>query len=40
MSDTKKIPLIASEITGLWKAYMISTMVRCDDEILSKPRRM
>jgi hypothetical protein len=29
MSDIKKIPLISSEITGLWKSYMISTMVRC-----------
>lgn len=27
MSEIKKIPLISSEITGLWKSYMISTMV-------------
>ena len=29
MSDIKKVPLVATEITGLWKSYMISTMVRC-----------
>ena len=29
MSDIKKIPLIASEITGIWKSYMMSTMIVC-----------
>ncbi|MGH4121229.1 DUF3231 family protein [Clostridium sp.] len=27
MNDVKKIPLIASEVTGLWKSYMISSML-------------
>lgn len=29
MSDIKKIPLVSSEITGLWKAYMSATIIKC-----------
>ncbi len=29
MSDIKKIPLISSEITGLWDSYMSDTMIVC-----------
>ena len=29
MNEIKKIPLVASEITGLWKSYMINTMMKC-----------
>ena len=29
MSDIKKIPLISSEIAGLWNSYMSDTMIEC-----------
>jgi hypothetical protein len=29
MSDIKKIPLISSEIAGLWKSYMSATIIKC-----------
>ena len=29
MSDTNKIPLISSEITGLWNSYMSDTLIVC-----------
>jgi hypothetical protein len=29
MTDIKKIPLVSSEITGLWNSYMSDTMIAC-----------
>ena len=29
MGDSTKIPLISSEITGLWNSYMSDTMMVC-----------
>lgn len=29
MTDINKIPLVSSEITGLWKSYMSDTMIEC-----------
>ena len=29
MGDNTKIPLVSSEVTGLWTSYMNNTMIVC-----------